>query len=195
MFKAGDDVQALDGTNWYNAKVIRRLEQELEAYEIHYKGWNKRFDCVKYSKEIRHPEVLIKDPSPSPKSKARMKAAHEAKVSVIGKVAKKGTHVKKVRTSLKKKSYLKNNSNDISIDADIKINAETPSKIESQMLNGIKATLKAYSIVDVKIDKIKEQYRAELSKFSSAFAQSQISSILQEPTDDGDIVNWEDMMS
>ena len=105
MFKAGDDVQALDGKEWYNAKVIRvsieiflsfwrpcfdlkifkiyfqRLEQELEAYEIHYKGWNKRFDCVKYSKEIRHPEVLIKDPSPSPKSKARIKAAHVTKVS------------------------------------------------------------------------------------------------------------------
>ena len=62
----------------------------------------------------------------------------KTQISVIGKVAKKGTHVKKVRKSLKKKPYLKNNSNDISIDADIKINAETPSKIESQMLNGIK---------------------------------------------------------
>ena len=57
-------------------------------------------------------------------------------------MAKKGTHVKKNKVapkkSPKKKLYSKNNSNDITIDADIQINAETPSKIESQMLNGIK---------------------------------------------------------
>ena len=35
-----------------------------ESYIVHYKGWNKRYDEVKYLKDIREPQKIIMDPIP-----------------------------------------------------------------------------------------------------------------------------------
>ena len=35
---------------------------EVEAYKVHYKNWNKRFDEIKSIKHIREPMLLIQDP-------------------------------------------------------------------------------------------------------------------------------------
>lgn len=58
------------------------MDQELEAYKIHYKGYNKRYDCVKYAREIRQPEVLITDPvipTLSPKAQAKTEVIQKLK--------------------------------------------------------------------------------------------------------------------
>lgn len=64
MYKVGDSVQCFSFNNWYDAKILSKTPNMAESYIVHYKGWNKRYDEVKYLKDIREPQKIIMDPIP-----------------------------------------------------------------------------------------------------------------------------------
>merc|ERR1712008_182866 len=212
-------IQAFEGGKWYDAKILKRVDQEMEAYEIHYKNWNKRYDCVKYIKELREPEILITDPIPSPKAKSQIEEKLAPRKLKVGQPAKKGTHVKQPTRGRKIQdpTVSTSGSNSIAkgkIDQElklIKIEAEAPGKIETQMLRQIKNQLKAAG-AKFEHEPIREQYRTQLAVFSASFAQRHVQRLLtpkrkaasesggelkksKEEIDDDDVVDWEDLMS
>ena len=54
-------------------------DADIESYEVHYKGWNKRFDC-KIPSRYSPSEIIINDPLPSPKTKSRLEKQAREKV-------------------------------------------------------------------------------------------------------------------
>ena len=81
-----------------------------ESYIVHYKGWNKRYDEVKYLKDIREPQKIIMDPIPGVNDNSDSEPMEPKKISK----KKKQQHNKKiqptnVRTKISKTAKRNNN--------------------------------------------------------------------------------------
>ena len=81
-----------------------------ESYIVHYKGWNKRYDEVKYLKDIREPQKIIMDPIPGVNDNSDSEPMEPKKISK----KKKQQNNKKiqptiVRTKISKTAKRNNN--------------------------------------------------------------------------------------
>ena len=84
--------------------ILQKTDHVAESYIVHYKGWNKRYDEVKYLKDIREPQKLIMDPIPGvndnienesePKNKSKKKD-HRTSKKIQPKLVKDKTAINK----------------------------------------------------------------------------------------------------
>lgn len=80
-----------------------------ESYIVHYKGWNKRYDEVKYLKDIREPQKLIMDPIPGVNDNSE----NESEPKKIPKKKNDQRNNKKIKINTKINKTAKRNNNGV----------------------------------------------------------------------------------